>query len=58
MLELFGIELRLASEVNTLGTEDWAVLVDVQKGNTNVTDLATDEVASIDHLQSPGDHLY
>ena len=49
MLELFGIEMHLASQVATLGEEDWTVLVDVQKGNSNVTDLVTDEVAVIDH---------
>lgn len=58
MLELFGIELRLSSEVETLGKEDWTVLVDVQKGNTNVTDLVTDEVASIDHHEYMGDKGY
>ncbi|MBI9104065.1 MAG: DHH family phosphoesterase [Spirochaetales bacterium] len=49
MLELFGVEMRLASDVASLGEEDWTVLVDVQKGNANVTDLVTDEVAVIDH---------
>ncbi|MBF9016365.1 MULTISPECIES: bifunctional oligoribonuclease/PAP phosphatase NrnA [unclassified Oceanispirochaeta] len=49
MLELFGIEIRPASSVETLGEEDWTVLVDVQKHNSNVTDLVTDEVACIDH---------
>ncbi len=58
MLELFGIELRLSSEVETLGKEDWTILVDVQKGNTNVTDLVTDEVASIDHHEYMGDKGY
>jgi len=58
MLELFGIELRLSSEVETLGKEDWTVLVDVQKGNTNITDLVTDEVASIDHHEYMGDKGY
>jgi len=41
--------MKLASSVATLGEEDWTVLVDVQKGNSNVTDLVTDEVAVIDH---------
>ena len=54
MLELFGINLRIASEVASLGKEDWTVLVDVQKGNSNVTDLATDEVAVIDHHELNG----
>jgi len=54
MLELFGIQLSLASKVATLGKEDWTVLVDVQKGNSNVTDLITDEVAVIDHHEYMG----
>lgn len=49
MLELFGIEMKPASTVLTMGEEDWTVLVDVQKHNSNVTDLVTDEVACIDH---------
>jgi nanoRNase/pAp phosphatase (c-di-AMP/oligoRNAs hydrolase) len=49
MLELFNVPILRAREAATLGTEDWAVLVDVQKGNSNVTDLATEEVAVIDH---------
>jgi nanoRNase/pAp phosphatase (c-di-AMP/oligoRNAs hydrolase) len=49
MLELFNVPIILAKDAVTLGAEDWAVLVDVQKGNSNVTDLATDEVAVIDH---------
>ena len=49
MLELFGIEMRLAKDVATLGEEDWALLVDGQKGGGNLTDLPTDEVACIDH---------
>jgi len=58
MLELFGIQLSLASEVSTLGEEDWTVLVDVQKGNSNVTDLVTDEVAVIDHHEYMGNNGY
>ncbi len=58
MLELFGIQLSLASEVATLGKEDWTVLVDVQKGNSNVTDLVTDEVAVIDHHEYMGKNGY
>ncbi|MDA3940155.1 MAG: DHH family phosphoesterase [Spirochaetia bacterium] len=58
MLELFGIQLSLSSEVDTLGKEDWAVLVDVQKGNSNVTDLITDEVAVIDHHEYMGNIGY
>ncbi len=55
MLELFGMELTLAGEVATLGKEDWTILIDVQKGNSNVSDLVTDEVAVIDHHEYSGD---
>ena len=58
MLELFGIELFLAGDVATLGEEDWTVLVDVQKDNSNVTDLVTDEVAVIDHHEYMGNKGY
>jgi len=58
MLELFCIGLSLASDVATLGKEDWTVLVDVQKGNSNVTDLVTDEVAVIDHHEYMGNNGY
>ncbi len=49
MLELFGVKMKPAFEVETMGEEDWTVLIDVQKHNSNVTDLVTDEVACIDH---------
>ncbi|MCD6396526.1 MAG: DHH family phosphoesterase [Spirochaetaceae bacterium] len=58
MLELFDIKLSLASKVATLGEEDWTVLVDVQKGNSNVIDLVTDEVAVIDHHEYMGNNGY
>ncbi len=58
MLELFDIKLSLASDVATLGEEDWTVLVDVQKGNSNVIDLVTDEVAVIDHHEYMGNNGY
>jgi len=58
MLELFNINLTLAGEVATLGSEDWTVLVDGQKGNSNMTDLVTDEVAVIDHHEWGGDNGY
>jgi nanoRNase/pAp phosphatase (c-di-AMP/oligoRNAs hydrolase) len=58
MLELFQVPMIAASKAHTLGAEDWAVLVDAQKGNANVTDLATDEVAVIDHHQYMGNNGY
>jgi nanoRNase/pAp phosphatase (c-di-AMP/oligoRNAs hydrolase) len=58
MLDLFNVPIIRASEAATLGEEDWAVLVDVQKSNANVTDLATDEVAVIDHHEYLGNKGY
>ena len=49
MLEMFNVPIIQAANASTLGTEDWAVLIDAQKGNANITDLPTDEVAVIDH---------
>ena len=58
MLDLFGIEMTRARDASTLGAEDWAVLIDGQKGGGNLTDLATDEVAVIDHHEYRGNQGY
>ncbi|MDR2471621.1 MAG: DHH family phosphoesterase [Treponema sp.] len=58
MLELFNVPMIPAASAHTLGTEDWAVLVDAQKGNANITDLPTDEVAAIDHHEYRGNQGY
>jgi nanoRNase/pAp phosphatase (c-di-AMP/oligoRNAs hydrolase) len=58
MLEVFNVPMMRASEAHTLGVEDWAVLVDGQKGNANLTDLATEEVAVIDHHEYMGNNGY
>jgi nanoRNase/pAp phosphatase (c-di-AMP/oligoRNAs hydrolase) len=58
MLEMFKVPMVPASQAATLGAEDWAVLVDAQKGNANITDLPTDEVAAIDHHEYRGNHGY
>jgi nanoRNase/pAp phosphatase (c-di-AMP/oligoRNAs hydrolase) len=58
MLDLFKVPIIQAADATTLGTEDWAVLVDAQKGNANITDLPTDEVAAIDHHEFVGDMGY
>ena len=58
MIDLFGVKMRHSGDIATLGKEDWAVLVDAQKGNSNITDLKTDEVAVIDHHEYSGDHGY
>ncbi|MCL2129157.1 MAG: DHHA1 domain-containing protein [Treponema sp.] len=58
MLEMFNVPIIRAADAYTLGTEDWAVLVDAQKGNANITDLPTDEVAVIDHHEYKGNMGY
>jgi nanoRNase/pAp phosphatase (c-di-AMP/oligoRNAs hydrolase) len=58
MLEVFDVPMVRAADAHTLGEEDWAVLVDGQKGNANLTDLATDEVAVIDHHEYMGSNGY
>jgi nanoRNase/pAp phosphatase (c-di-AMP/oligoRNAs hydrolase) len=58
MLEIFKGELVRAADAHSLGEEDWAVLVDVQKGGSNITDLDTDEVAVIDHHEYMGKNGY
>lgn len=60
MLSTFGIEMRQSGEVAEIDEEDWTVLVDVQKGNSNVTNLVTYEVAAIDHHQysGPKDYMF
>jgi len=58
MLELFKVPVIQAAKAATLGAEDWTVLIDAQKGNANITDLPTDEVAVIDHHEYCGDMGY
>jgi len=58
MLELFKVPVVRAADASTLGSEDWAVLIDGQKGNANLTDLPTDEVAVIDHHEYLGNKGY
>ena len=58
MLDIFNVPIIRASDAHTLGTEDWAVLVDAQKGNVNITDLPNDEVAAIDHHEYKGNMGY
>jgi len=58
MLEMFNVPVIQAAKASTLGAEDWAVLIDAQKGNANITDLPTEEVAVIDHHEFCGDMGY
>ena len=58
MLALFNVPVVRAADAHSLGGEDWAVLVDAQKGNSNITDLPTVEVAAIDHHEYKGNMGY
>ena len=58
MLEMFNVPVIRSGDAHTLGTEDWAVLVDAQKGNANITDLPTEEIACIDHHEYMGNKGY
>jgi nanoRNase/pAp phosphatase (c-di-AMP/oligoRNAs hydrolase) len=58
MLEMFNVPIIQAAKALTLGSEDWSVLIDTQKSNSNTTDLPTDEVAVIDHHEFMGDQDY
>lgn len=58
LLDIFSIEMAKAHDVATLGKEDWAILIDGQKGAGNLTDLATEEVAVIDHHEHRNDQKY
>lgn len=58
MVELLGIDLSLASDVTSIDTEDWLVIVDGQKGNANIVDLRCVEVAAIDHHELRMDASY
>jgi len=58
MLEMFNVPILRAADAHTLGAEDWAVLIDAQKGNANITNLPTYEVAAIDHHEYMGNKGY
>lgn len=49
MIELLGIKIKNISDINYMEKEDFIILVDSQKGNSNVEDFIGNEVASIDH---------
>ncbi len=60
MLETFGITMFSKNDVPDMTEDDYIVLVDSQKKNSNVTDLIGDEVACIDHhpIFFPYHYLY
>lgn len=49
MVELLGIRLRNIHEIRDMTENDCIILVDSQKGNSNITDFIGNEIASIDH---------
>lgn len=49
MLESFEITMFSKNDISDMREDDYIVLVDSQKNNSNVTDLIGDEVACIDH---------
>lgn len=50
LLEVIGIELLEVNDLSTILTgADEVILVDAQKGNSNVMDIAGDEIICVDH---------
>lgn len=49
MMELLDIRLRNIRDIKDMMEEDYIILIDSQKGNSNVTDFIGNEIASIDH---------
>lgn len=49
MMEMLGIEVYVIEDLEGLTEEDEVILVDAQKGNTNIMDMTGDEIACIDH---------
>jgi nanoRNase/pAp phosphatase (c-di-AMP/oligoRNAs hydrolase) len=59
MIELFEIELWPIASIKAMEAEDWIVLVDVQKGSSNLRCLMPMvEVAAIDHHELRQDACY
>lgn len=49
MFEVFGVQAKSKDEINDMTEEDYIVVVDAQKFNTNLTDFIGQEIACIDH---------
>lgn len=60
MLEFMGIEACEINELQELTEEDEIILVDAQKGNTNIIDMTGEEIACIDHhpVYEKGDYRF
>jgi nanoRNase/pAp phosphatase (c-di-AMP/oligoRNAs hydrolase) len=49
MIDLLNIAVVNISDIKRMSEKDYIILVDSQKGNSNVTDFLAHEVAAIDH---------
>ncbi|NLO39815.1 MAG: DHH family phosphoesterase [Ruminiclostridium sp.] len=49
MVELLDIRLKNILDIQDMSDKDLIILVDSQKGNSNITDFIGNEVASVDH---------
>lgn len=58
MLDTFGISMASSADIQHMTEEDYIVLVDSQKLNSNVTNLIGNEVACIDHHPIYNDYPY
>lgn len=58
MVELLGIKLFKASDIEIIEEESWIVIVDGQKGNANLGLLSGKNIAAIDHHELRKDAAY
>lgn len=58
MIKLLSIEAFEISEIKDMKENDYIILVDSQKGNSNVMDFIGDEIAAIDHHPISSDIEY
>lgn len=49
MIDIFNIKIFNIESINDMKEDDLIILVDSQKGNSNITDFPGDEIAVIDH---------
>ncbi|SHI44834.1 DHHA1 domain-containing protein [Clostridium cavendishii DSM 21758] len=49
MIELLNIDITFIESIDYMSKDDYIILVDSQKYNSNITDFIGDEVACIDH---------
>lgn len=51
MIDYLKIPVKIIDDIDYMNDEDYIVIVDAQKGNSNIEDFAGEEVAVIDHHQ-------